>query len=274
VSRKQVPEVAEVEAPPEIASLYADIHAVLSTPVVNLIHRYLATIPDALAYAWSLSRPPLVDGRIDRSVEAMLRAARVDEIPIRRDLDVDGETQARAREIVEIYNRGNRRNIVIYSALETLLRGDVVVDDDFHAPAHAAREDVAAPVRLPTFDELDPTTRALVERLANLQGLEETGIVPSMYLHLALVPGGMEAATAALAPLLQDGTIAAYAQRVRAGALEQARTLVPPPPVALPQSVAERRVEIADVLGGFTARAIPGMIVAGAVMTRAFGGGD
>jgi len=51
-----VPAIAEASATGAVAEIFADICTVLGVEVVNLIWRHLATIPDALPWAWGMLR--------------------------------------------------------------------------------------------------------------------------------------------------------------------------------------------------------------------------
>jgi len=57
-------EIREDGAPPEIAALYAELRQATGVPLVNLIHRHLATLPGVLPWVWQAIRPPLEDGRL------------------------------------------------------------------------------------------------------------------------------------------------------------------------------------------------------------------
>ena len=59
-----VPAVTEAEATGETAAIFADIRAVYRVGAVNLIWRHLATIPDALPWAWRAIRPVYMDGAL------------------------------------------------------------------------------------------------------------------------------------------------------------------------------------------------------------------
>lgn len=59
-----VPAIAETSGTGVVAELFADIRGVLGVEVVNLIWRHLATIPNALPWAWGMLRPLYADGAI------------------------------------------------------------------------------------------------------------------------------------------------------------------------------------------------------------------
>ena len=57
-----LPELREAEAPLDIAAIYAALRRASGVPLVNLIHRHLATLPGVLPWVWQAIRPPLEDG--------------------------------------------------------------------------------------------------------------------------------------------------------------------------------------------------------------------
>lgn len=263
-----LPEVREAEASPEIRAIYDDICNVMRVPFVNLIHRYLATIPSALAYAWSLGREACIDGRLDRSVATMVADAKLDEIRT-----ASGPPLPEAAQIVEIYNRQNPRNVIIFNALLTVLRDrNLQPSDDAPPQFAAAKRTVPATAipSLPKFADLDPEDQRMVSELTALQNLAGRGLVPSLFLHLSAVPTALLATYDTILQPLRDGVIAERVERVRAGAGVAARQLVPLR-LNVPKTVYERRAEIADVVASFTERAIPSMVVIGNVLSRRFG---
>ena len=66
-----VPAIAEASATGAVAEIFADIRTVLGVEVVNLIWRHLATIPDALPWAWGMLRPLYADGTIRAEAQAL-----------------------------------------------------------------------------------------------------------------------------------------------------------------------------------------------------------
>ena len=63
-----VPAIPEADATCEIAAIYGDIRETLGVPVVNLIWRHLATMPDALPWTWSVVRPIYASGAVGLSL--------------------------------------------------------------------------------------------------------------------------------------------------------------------------------------------------------------
>src|SRR6266542_6127978 len=52
ISTMRLHEIPESEAPTDIAVIYADIRRCMRLPLVNLIYRHLATMPDVLPWVW------------------------------------------------------------------------------------------------------------------------------------------------------------------------------------------------------------------------------
>ncbi len=267
---KLLQEVREADASPGILAIYNDICNTLGVPFVNLIHRYLATIPGALEYAWALGRDACLDGRLDSWVTTMMVQARLDEIPVTADVALPNHAREIAARIVEIYNRQNPRNVIVFTALLRVLR-DPELQPSEAIPSLLASTERRVPATtvppLPKFVDLDEHTQQLLLELAALQRLEGTGLIPSLYLHLASVPGAVSATYDAIIGPLRDGTILERVEHVRAGASIAAQRLGPQERTA-PASVYARRAEIADVVASFTERAIPSMAVIGNILAR------
>jgi hypothetical protein len=270
VSIQLLPEVRGVDASPEVRAVYNDICSVMDVPFVNLIHRYLATIPGALEYAWSLGRGACLDGRIDTWVTIINANAGAEDTTV-PGTRLSNDARAAALQIIDVYNRQNPRNVIIFSAFLTILRSpDLSASDDapLRFPPHDARMSSTIP-EIPRFKDLDGHTQELLLELSSLQELKGSGLIPSLYLHLATIPGAVEATYDALVQPLRDGTIAKQTQIVRARGASLGAELVPTRH-ALPRALYDRRNEIANVIESFTKRAIPSMVVIGNVLARRF----
>lgn len=266
-----LPEVRAVDASPEIRAVYDDICSVMDVPFVNLIHRYLATIPGALEYAWSLGRQACLDGRLDSQVVTLTASAKTEEIAQPGASSLPSDARQAVLRIVNVYNRQNPRNIIIFNALLAVLRNsDVSASDDpvAHFPSHEGRVSSIIP-ELPKFNDLDEHTQELLLELSALQELSGRRLVPSLYLHLATIPGAVEDAYDAIVHPLREGIIAKHVQFVRARATSLGAELVPTRH-ALPRALYDRRNEIADVVASFTERAIPSMVVIGDMLACLF----
>ena len=123
-----VPAIAEASAAGVIAELFADIRRVLGVEVVNLIWRHLATIPDALPWAWGMLRPLYADGTIAAEAQALhgrLALPRLPPLPadLLAAIGLGSDEIASIRNILAAYDRTNAMALVALSALLCRLEG-------------------------------------------------------------------------------------------------------------------------------------------------------
>src|SRR5919107_6363699 len=104
-----LPEIAERDAPPEIAAIYDEMRRFTRLPLVNLIYRHLATVPGALPWAWGLLRPAFADGSLDAAagrIHAAVSLPQVEPVPPDK-LDTAGLSLAeleQAWQVIAAYN--------------------------------------------------------------------------------------------------------------------------------------------------------------------------
>jgi hypothetical protein len=226
VNPNQLLEIREEFASPETSALYADIKSVMRVPFVNLVHRYLATIPGALPYAWSIVRAPMLDGRMDRWVDAMLGEASWPRIgpraaAIREALPDAAQTRA-ALANVNTYNRGNPRNVITFGAIAGFMADPTIALASEDPPAEWGPPDPPAPMPpLARYADLPPELQQAIADLATREHIERDGIVPSLFLHLAAWPKLLIAVRDALVPVLAGGAMGGRA-RSASGATEPA----------------------------------------------------
>jgi hypothetical protein len=221
-----VPAIAESAATGEIAEIFTDIRKVLGVEVVNLIWRHLATIPDALPWAWGMLRPLYAHGVIRAEAQALhARIALPPLPPFPRELlaaiGLGDDDLMSIRNILVAYDRTNAMALVALSALLCRL-------DRQHAGSREAVPGAptppAAPPRaiplppLPGLDTLSEPTVHLVLTLNRLGTRRENPVLASMYRHLAYWPSYLALSWALIAPLDGDGSL----ERAIADALETA----------------------------------------------------
>jgi hypothetical protein len=203
-----IPAVVEAEATGLTADLFADIRQTLELPVVNLVWRHLATLPDGLEWTWTTLKPYYLSGAIAQAAgsflsqqdftpplrfsSACLSAAN---IPV-ADLDV-------IRAIIDSYHRGNAMNIIALCLPQT------------SAPVRAAHL-TPAPLpeiakltipALPALDGLPSAHRDLVMELNTLGKHPDDPVVASLYRHLAPWPGLLSLSATLLQPLQSGGKL-------------------------------------------------------------------
>ncbi len=266
-------EIRESEAPPEIAALYAEIRAATALPQVNLIFRHLATRPGVLAWVWQTLRPLYLSRELSDAVEALAQSLPQPDAPSPIAEAVAGETRRACHRVLDTYNSGNTQNLIGLTAFVHLLDGTTAVDaaplkprtgtEDGDVPNRA---DTAFPP-IPRRDELSPDITAHLERLA-AHHRTAPGVIPSLYVHLALWPELLPTVDAFLAPRLTQpqwpdkvdaliATTSAFAQHLAAGLTES-----PAPGIA-----DEDRRQMAATIRTFVNATIPEMVIVGRWLT-------
>ena len=255
-------EIREASAPPAIAELYGDIRAVLGVPMVNLIYRHIATIPNGLAWAWSALRSHIISSELEPLVETLLRDTADAPWPGRSPLGrLPVARGAEIATVVDWYNRGNAINLITLLALKNAIVA-VSQDDLPPAPARTVLTE-ALPAPVPLVD-LDGALRERVRATAQRQGLLATGVTPTMYLHLARWPE-------VLAEVL-DYVDRAIAEGCLAESVDQLLAAVSAPASELASRLASRapapseadRLRLNAALEQFTTVTIPQMLAVGA----------
>ncbi|MFC7473582.1 hypothetical protein ACFQS7_04405 [Dankookia sp. GCM10030260] len=259
-----LPELREAEAPPEIAAIYAALRAASGVPLVNLIHRHLATLPGVLPWVWQAIRPPLEDGRLAGARDRLAAALPLPATTPLPDGALDAAERRDVAALVETYNRGNLTNLILLTALRRALEG-APTEPGPPPPAIAALPMLPPPPPLPKLAELPPPLAAAVLGLAARHGAG--GVVPSLYLHLAHWPAIPPALPGWLGAALDPAAIAAG--RDAAVRLAEREGDALRPALALQGEVPDgRHAAVLTVVGHFTRQVIPAMVPIGLALRR------
>ena len=210
-----VPAVAEAAATGATAEIFADIRRVLGVEVVNLIWRHLATLPDALPWAWGVVRPLYADGTIAAEAAALRSRLALPHLPpfpraLLAAVDIGDRDLEAIRNILAAYDRTNAMALVALSALLHRLdgqpcpSGEAAFDVGEFRPEALVRISLPA---LPTLSEMAGPTADLVLILNRLGTGREDPILASMYRHLAYWPTYLALSWALIAPLDADGAL-------------------------------------------------------------------
>ena len=267
-----LPEIPEGEAGPELRAIYAELKATAGTAMVNLVYRHIATIPDALPWAWTTIRSGIGHDRIGPAADRLAKPSFGRPLPAAafRMLGLaDDDVRAAAR-VVAAYNVANALNLVTLMALRRIM--DQVGDGPAAPFAPRALGGAAggnsAPdlPPIPPPSAMAPETLALVRRLSRVgdDGADGAGILPSLYRHLGHWPGHLALALAVLEPLDAAGAIRSARERVTASASDAAAPLVAAALSAgLDPVPTHARRPLAAALDTFTRRVIPRMLPIG-----------
>jgi len=225
-----VPSIPESEAEGEIAALYADIRETLGVPVVNLIWRNLATIPNGLQWAWSTAKPLYASGAIYPEAYALRTEQKLLTLPALsvaalEAVGVTADGRETIRRILDSYDRSNPLNLIALLVLLGELRGEAsaagrVQADDARGAAVAG----SLPALL-ALDEMTPTTASLVQAVNRLGAGGNDHILVSMPRHLAHWPGYLALYWTSIAPLDADGRLGEYIATLLAEGRSRAHNL-------------------------------------------------
>ncbi|TDH62739.1 hypothetical protein E2C06_10065 [Dankookia rubra] len=264
-----LPEIREAEAPPGIAAVYAALREASGVPLVNLIHRHLATLPGVLPWVWQAIRPPLEDGRLAGARERLAAAVPLSPVSPLPESALTAAERADVAALVETYNRGNLTNLILLTALRRALEG-VPAEPAPPPPAITPPGMLPMSPPLPKLADLPPALAAAVRALAARHGT--VGVVPSLYLHLAHWPAIPPALPGWLGGALDPAAIATGRDATLRLAEREADALRPA--LALQGEVPNGHgTAVLAVLGSFTRQVIPAMVPIGLALRRALAQG-
>lgn len=220
--------ITEAEAQGEIAELYAEIRAGLGVPVVNLIWRHLAVIPDGLPWAWQSVKPLYGEGTI--AIEAARLRSTIS-ISTGHALSADAmaavglshDDRARITMVLESYERSNAMNLLSLGALMARLDGVAAKSGGQLSGVDPGPSVEGKMPTLLAMDDMPETTRNLVLALNEFGA--RTAIMPSMYRHLAHWPGFLALLNAYLATLHADGRLETIMQQTLAQSTDKSAQL-------------------------------------------------
>ncbi|MBL6457949.1 hypothetical protein JMJ55_21675 [Belnapia sp. T6] len=261
-------ELREAEAPPEIGAIYAGLRAASGVPLVNLIHRHLATMDGVLPWLWSAIRPPLEDGSLAGARErlaASLALPPLAPLPATAwaKAGLDAADRPAIAALVETYNRGNLTNLILLTALRRALE-DAPAAPAPPSPRLPQPAMLPPPPPLPRLEDLPPAIAALVRGLAARHG---GAVVPSLYLHLAHWPPLLAALPGWAGALLDPPAIAAGREAAVHLAAAEADALRPA--LAIPGPVPNGHGPAAlAAIARFSREVIPGMVPVGLGLRR------
>lgn len=265
-------EIREEDAPPAIAAIYAELRQSSGVPLINLIWRHAATMPGALPWMWRVAGPVLRSGMI---AAASRRIGQGIALPALREADpvaigMQLADLGRVLDLAEVYNRGNLTNLVVLTALYRLLRDGPAPQLVPPGPPVAPLRMLPAVPRVPRLGDLPPAQADMVRALAARHGAAAGGVIPSLYLHLAIWPPVLAALPSWLGPALTPEGLGEGRDSAIALARAEAEAIWPmlgddPPPEAA-------RAALLAALERFTTQIIPAMVPVGMALRKVLGG--
>ena len=262
-----LPEIREDEAPREIGLIYADIRRCLRLPPINLIYRHLATIPGVLPHTWGWVREMMMSGELELAHDRLtgsLKVPLVEPLHFFPSGHLSHIDWVAIRRVLKSYNRGNSLNLIALSAIKTELhrraRGALKIVENI------PQTDVLPLPRLLKLSDLASDTAVLVETMARLHG-GNSGVIPSLYLHLANWPDFLHAVCERVKPLLKDGSM----PRARQDAVELANIEVKNLIATFSRGsqTGGYSNQVIETLAHFTTQVIPEMLPVGLALEQA-----
>lgn len=182
VACESLPEVREDEASGDIARIYSDIRAVQKLSTVNYIWRHLASIDGALQGAWPTAKR--LAPAISRTARGLAIRASLLVEPWKAELSSIRPGDEEMQSILRFYNHGNAWNL---SAISFLLGAPEQPNNE---PPSLSRHEatIGSFPKLPRFADLPNSIQDVVQQLSSSGPAADTGIRPSLWVHLALWP--------------------------------------------------------------------------------------
>jgi hypothetical protein len=214
--RDPVPAISEIDAPPAIATIFADIRTTLDSGVVNLIWRHLATMPGALEWVWTTVKPlylehaPAHAERIHAQLALPALPAFSHDTLVSAGINEEALTSIRA--ILDSYHHTNALALVCLSAFlsryeDHEARVSVVSPIQPNSPASVAVPRQVMLPALPVMSELAPAVQGLIQELNGFGEDSDTELVASMYRHLSYWPTYLSLIRTLLVPLHSRGEL-------------------------------------------------------------------
>ena len=267
-----VPDDAENQA------IYQSLSRLAGVDRPALIFRTIAATPGALPWCWRRIGPLYQRGQVQDAgwkIAPAMELAPECQFPEEALmlLGIDQPARQKAERVLDVYNRVNPCNLIAIGVLGLIL-GSASQRRRNNVPAPAPAEEwVPPPAIVPITTMLAPqdipdTTARLIQEISLDQSAPgEPRLFPSLYRHLADIPGFLPVASILLQPLIRRGQLDLFVRQVRESALREsarlAETIDCPDKDELPD-----RDRIRVLLERFSWK-IPEMIVVGEILRRA-----
>ncbi len=260
-------EIREADAPAATAVIYGQIKEASGLPLVNLIWRHFAALPEVLPWAWAAVEPLIRSTSMAQARERLAAGIVLPPAPgfDWREAGLDNGETARIGAIIEAYTRGNITNLLALTALRLRLEQPKAPAGRL-LPVTPPRPAPPAIDPLPGIASLPPDVAAMVRGLAGRHD-GPPDIIPSLYLHLAHWPGLLRVLPRGLAALYAPGVLETVRDATRRRAEVEVAELLPnTPPLPAGMEDATRAA-----LGHFTTRVIPDLLPVCLALRQSFG---
>jgi hypothetical protein len=259
MAEEPLAELKESAATGQIADIFTDLRYSVGVPMVNLIFRHLATVPDCLEWLWGHVGQYYVDGTFARHAAEITRQQPELAVAMTRDDLQQCGVDANARRAIQItcatYARANPINLIALRTVELMLDDagrapDPPHSKSLHATSPHATSPQAAPPRatpvalaaLPPMGDLEHLPRATMDKLRAL-AIQIHGadgpVIPSFFRHFTQWPDFLRLLHDRLSPVMPalNATTLDFENAARNSAASVWRDI--PRPASAPTEAAE-----------------------------------
>jgi len=203
-----LPQILEENADKDISALYNEIKLATESPVVNYIWRHLASIDGAAQWAWDfvkLNEKPSLSQDIKLLADKMAR-----NIIKTEDLYPEIFLNESSRNIVEVYNNNNIENLVrVMMLLSALQNIDIKIlgrepDQETKTTSGAKTKHIP---NIPNYNSLNKKEMEIVDTLSVAGPSRESGIIPTLWIHLSTQHGLLEEIASPLTNILASSAL-------------------------------------------------------------------
>ena len=271
---RDLPELAEADAPPVIRAIYAGLRDAAASPIAALIWRHIATQPGVLEACWASLAPVVANGRLAQIAWQVARETTPSDLLPRIEprarplLGISPDDVLTLRALADAYNRANPFNLLAVLTLLARLGDEAASQSGAPPPRMALPPPItrSLPPMTPPFD-MSPDVRWLLNDLRFGDTSQLDSVVPSLFRHLMPWPAYLALLHVSLAPMYRDGRIAEATRRVQQRmAIEAGKLAREISPVKLLTDNPPLQATMQRFAGGF----IPMMIVVGSAMSSQF----
>lgn len=274
MTTKDLPELAEADAPAGIRAIYSGLRDAAATPIAALIWRHIATHPGVLEACWASLAPVVANGRLAQIAWQVARETTpADLLPrieprARPLLGISPDDVLTLRALADAYNRANPFNLLAVLTLLARLGDEAASQSDAPPRRMALPPPITRPLPPMTPpSEMSPDVRWLLNDLRFGDTSQLDSVVPSLFRHLMPWPAYLAVLHVSLAPMYRDGRMAEATRRVQQRmALEAGKLAREISPAKLLADNPPLRATMQRFAGGF----IPMMIVVGGAMSSQF----
>lgn len=269
-----IKDIAEAQAAGEIAEIYEEIRKLWGVSYVSAVHRYMASRPGLLEWAWTAVGAGFRDGRAQAAAHHIVDALDIAELnrigPAELAAwNIDDDARITVRAIADNFVRVAPVNMMFAALLQRVIAQDMAISPSLSQAAWPTPAPLPPLPVMVAIDALDTSARADIMRFAS--DMDGRPFVPGLYRMLANWPA-LLAHLARVMPhqLASQATALTYdtiRRRIDAAAAEFALTM-PASNLGITRPCDDELRQFQAIATTYR-KTSPEMIVAGTMIARA-----